>query len=196
MTVAQLATGWLGAAAADNFLRSRGVHSCVTRGAMARNLLIVVVVAEVFFVSSGCDGQDEAAATIAFDLNSKLDSKTFWDLPFPSDLRLTAAGNIDLAGFPNDDKLLLVTDLLTSAADRKGFPVMPVAWFRFTDASTAPVLRLVDSVAAAASNPILLVDIDPTSPELGRLFPIVAELLPVDDYTAPALIAVAPAPMT
>ena len=161
---------------------------------MARNLLIVVVVAEVFFVSSGCDGQDEAAATIAFDLNSKLDSKTFWDLPFPSDLRLTAAGNIDLAGFPNDDKLLLVTDLLTSAADRKGFPVMPVAWFRFTDASTAPVLRLADSVAAAASNPILLVDIDPTSPELGRLFPIVAELLPVDDYTAPALIAVAPRP--
>ena len=159
---------------------------------MAKNPWMVV--AGLLLLSLGCSDDGDAAATIAFDVDSQLDSKTFWDLPFPSDLRLTADGKIDLAGFPNDDKLPLVTDLLTSAADRQGFPVMPVAWFRFTDASTAPALRLTNSVVATSSNPILLVDIDPTSPELGRLFPIVAELLPVDDYTAPALIAVAPRP--
>ncbi|HPH64600.1 MAG TPA: hypothetical protein PLF40_02605 [Kofleriaceae bacterium] len=140
----------------------------------------------------GDNGAGDGAATVAFDLDSKLDSKTFWDLPFPSDLRLTADGRIDFSGFPNDDKLPLVIDLLWSAADRKGFPVMPVAWFRFTDPATAPAPKLDDVIAASATSPVLLVDIDPTSPELGKLFPVVAQLLPVDAYTAPALIAVAP----
>ncbi len=161
---------------------------------MAKNLLTVTLVVALLWSGAGCGDDGDAAATVAFDLGSKLDSKTFWDLPFPLDLRLNADGKIDFAGFPNDDKLLIVQDLLSSAADRKGFPVMPVAWFRFTDVSTAPALRLNDMIAAAPTSPILLVDIDPASPEIGRLFPVVAELLPVDDYTAPALIAVAPRP--
>ncbi len=120
------------------------------------------------------------SATVAFDLDGPLAADTFWDLPFPSDLRLVD-GTPDLAGFPNPRDLPVVTALVSVAAERRGFPVMPVAWFRFT----APAQ--IDASGA------VLVDIDDASPERGTTYPIVAESL-VDDAFGKGLVAIAPRP--
>ena len=126
--------------------------------------------------------------TVAFDLDSKLDtSTTYWDLPYPSDLRLAADGTVDFTGFPNDRALPVVTDLLAGAKRHAGFPVMPIAYFKFTDAAPS-----YDLTAIAADARIL--DIDPTSPELGTTYPVVAQTLEQDAYTGKNLVAVAPYP--
>jgi hypothetical protein len=124
--------------------------------------------------------------TIAFDLDAPLDSATFWQLPFPSDLRLQSDGRPDLDGFPNTRNLPVVADLLSVARERRGFPVMPIAWFRFPD---GPPTYTLDTIADTA----LLVDIDPTSPERGSEFPVVAQTL-ADDTYGTGLVAIAPRP--
>src|SRR5512139_1494028 len=131
----------------------------------------------------GCAGcaDPQAPSTVAFELDAPLAGDTFWDLPFPSDLRLTADGRPELTGFPNPRDLPVVRDLLSTAGERRGFPVMPVAWFRFR----APV-QIEPSGA-------LLVDIDPASPERGTTYPIVAQQL-VDDAFGKGLVAIAPRP--
>ena len=130
--------------------------------------------------------------TIAFDLDSSLSGPTFWDFPFPSDLRLTADGRPDLAGFPNRRELPIIKDLLSAASERAGFPVMPIAWFKFT--ATPPQLALDQVIAAAPDSSALLVDIDATSDERGALYPLVAQTLVDDDFTGTGLVAIAPRP--
>src|SRR5689334_5838619 len=66
-----------------------------------------------------------------FDLGADL-AADFYAMPMPSDLRLTAAGGPDYTGFPNPNDLSLIEGVRKVAMDRKGFPVIPVAYFRFT----------------------------------------------------------------
>jgi len=129
---------------------------------------------------------NETGNSVAFDLDAALASDTFWAMPFPSDLRLTADGRPDLNGFPNRRALPVVDDLLSVARERRGFPVMPIAWFQFT--SVVPSHTL-DAISESA----LIIDIDPESPEQGHTFPVVAQTLPSDDYSD-NLVAVAPRP--
>jgi hypothetical protein len=188
-----LATKWV----PINSLHAKYNVAVIHHAAMAKHVFVFGSVIGVTLSSAAsCGDNGNDSATVAFDLSSPLDRATFWDLPFPSDLRLTPSGKIDLTGFPNKRDRPIVADLVYSAADRKGFPVMPVAWFRFTDPASAPAKVLTDSAPAAAGNDLLLVDIDASSPEKGKLFPVISELLPDDEYTATALLAVAPRPGT
>lgn len=133
-----------------------------------------------------CTGDGAPADTVAFDLEAPLAGETYWDLPFPSDLRLTEDGRPDLAGFPNRRNLPVLTDLLSVAAERKGWPVMPIAWFEFTQAAPQ-----------ANADAALLVDIDPASDERGSRHAIVAQTLAPDDFTGETgLVAIAPRPGT
>lgn len=152
--------------------------------------------------SGGCDGSPEtettpttttpAKGTVAvFDLGADL-TTTFWDMPMPSDLRLTEAGGPDYAGFPNPNELPLIEGVRKVAMDRKGFPVIPVAYFRFTGPLPAQDAKVI--VAADKASKLLLVDVDPASDERGRLFPTVATTPEVDSYTPENLLAVAPRP--
>ncbi|MDB4952490.1 MAG: hypothetical protein JWO36_59 [Myxococcales bacterium] len=148
--------------------------------AKARSLMFVVS-----FL--GCTSSQPQGPTVAFDLTSKLDKTTYWDLPFPSDLRLTSDGKPDLASFPNKRHLPVVEDLLSAASERAGFPVMPIAWFRFTDKAPLHTLDQIDGT-------VLLIDVDPQSSERGMRYPAVAQTLVDDDYTGHGLVAVAPRP--
>lgn len=152
--------------------------------------------------SGGCDGSPEtettptttapATGTVAvFDLGADL-TTSFWDLPMPSDLRLTEAGGPDYTGFPNPNELSLIEGVRKVAMDRKGFPVIPVAYFRFTAPLPAQDAKVI--VAADKASKVLLVDVDPASDERGRLFPTVATTPEVDLYTPENLLAVAPRP--
>ena len=127
---------------------------------------------------------------VSFALGVEPTEATFFDFPAPSDLRLDAAGRPKVTGFPNPHKLKGIDDMIASGGDRKAFPVIPVAYFRFS----APLPALADSdvIAAQASSPILLVDVDPESKELGRLIPTVARVLAADDYVPANLLAISP----
>ncbi len=135
----------------------------------------------------------DAPDGVYFELSSPLDTgPTFWDAPFPSDLRLTADGRPDLTGFPNPRKVPIVEKLLVNARVRHGFPLMPVAYFRFRVAPPARTPATV--IPAAATEDAFLVDIDPDSPEQGALVPLVVQTFPDDDFAPGFLVGLAPRP--
>lgn len=138
-----------------------------------------------------CDPSTDAP-TVAFELDAPLAGETYWDLPFPSDLRLTADGRPDLEGFPNPRALPVLEALRSVARERAGYPVMPIAWFRFTH--EPPARSLAETILPSTDADALLVDIDPASDERGALHAIVAQTLAPDDFTATGLVALAPRP--
>ena len=142
-----------------------------------------------FFLGCGGGPSVELVFDAAADLTQ---SARFFDFPYPSDLRITAQRTPDLRGFPNPRGTGLVPSLVSAAGEHPGFPVLPVAWFRFTGA--LPTLDVTKATLARADSPILLVDVDPASPERGRLRPTVAVVPPADDYVPANLLAVAPRP--
>ncbi len=131
--------------------------------------------------------------SVVFDLQADTSSPDhFFDLPYPLDLRLAPDGTPEVSGFPNPKSIAILEDLRTVAARRKGFPMVPVAWFRFTGA-LAP--RSEDDVLPAdPSSPLLLVDVDESSPDRGKLIPTVATTIPSDLYVPDNVLAVAPRP--
>lgn len=144
-------------------------------------------------ILSACNGASTPVTRAAFELDADLAAPgRFFDLPYPSDLRLSPSKTPDLRGFPNPEAVPLVADLLRAAEERRRFPVIPVGWFRF-DGPIAP--RDPEAVIAAKpDSPVLLVDVDAGSPERGRLFPLVAATPPVDPYVPANLLALAPRP--
>ncbi|MEL6178364.1 MAG: hypothetical protein AAFS10_05395, partial [Myxococcota bacterium] len=118
----------------------------------------------------------------------------FFDRPWPSDMRLTAQGTPDWTGFPNPTHNSTVTDIVATAGERRGFPVTSLAWFRFSGPLTPHLLDDVVLPEAMATAPAMVVDIDPDSPERGRVFPTVLQTLEPDPYTPAWVLAVAPRP--
>lgn len=153
----------------------------------ARSLVLVLC----GLVAGACGDDGAPSKTAYFDLEVELAGKeTYWDLPFPSDLRIVD-GIPDLAGFPNPRNVPILNALLLVANERRGWPVMPTAFVRFT----APVpARTITDVIAASDETVMLVDIDPASPEVGARFPIVAQTLAEDPYVASDVVAFAPRP--
>jgi len=149
-----------------------------------------VVVAVVVLVM-GCGS--ERAPTPVFDLDGSIaEPETYWNLPFPSDLRLAPSGAPDFTGFPNPRDVPILNSLLSVAHDRRGWPVMATAYFRFS--APVPERVLTDVIAPAADAPVLLIDIDDASPERGTRYPIVARTLPADAYLPEGVVAIAPRP--
>ena len=139
-------------------------------------------------------GDDDGgpSKTAYFELDGELaGSESYWNLPFPSDLRLRADNSPELDGFPNPRRVPILNALLSVANERRGWPTMPVAFFRFT----APVpARAITDVIVADDEAATLIDIDPMSPEVGTRFPIVAQTLAKDSYLPDDVVALAPRP--
>src|SRR6478672_949915 len=131
----------------------------------------------VFALLAGCSNAEDGTRVV-FALDEDLHTgATFFDFPWPSDLRLVD-GKPDVAGWPDPRGIPLVGGLVTTLAQRTGFPVMPVSWMRFTDALPPQDLEAV--IAPTAEANILLIDVD-----AGTAVPVVASTLPVDDYLPP-----------
>lgn len=134
-----------------------------------------------------------------FDLARDLTTAdTFWDLPWPSDLRLDAAGAPDLRGYPYPAGNPILGSLASVAAERPGFPTDTLAYVRFDGPIAAQDVR---TPIFAADAPLLLLDVDPASAERGRLFPLVAHAptarpAAADDYRVDHLLSVATLPGT
>jgi hypothetical protein len=146
----------------------------------------------------GCSSSSQGTpgptgTTVLFNASADFTSSAhFFDFPWPSDLRLAADGTPDLSGIANPTLSQVFAGLLQIAQQRKGYPVLPVAWFDFTLdlAARSPT----DVIAADPSSPILLVDVDPTSSTPGKLFPTIAETIPADSYVPDGVLAVGPRP--
>ncbi len=103
--------------------------------------------------------------------------KTFFDFPYPSDVRLNAEGGPDSTGFPNPEENVQIKSIVNIVGKRKGFPVTPVAYFRFSEAVTKGDLNKV--IAGSKDASVMLIDIDQSSKKWGTLYPVVAvQLLP------------------
>ena len=118
-------------------------------------------------------------------------SADFFDAPYPSDQRLKD-GAPDVTKFPNPTLVKIVDDFVRIVCQRKGFPVLPVVYVKF-DGPIAP-MDLDKVIPADKAQPILLVDVDPASPERGALTPVVATVPPADTYVPDNLLAIAPRP--
>ncbi len=135
-------------------------------------------------------GDSPPAKSVYFDLDHAIsDASTFWNLPFPSDLRLDANGAPDMTGFPDKHQVAILESLLSAVPERRGWPVMSAAYVRFTAA--VPPHGVTDVLTDGS---IVLLDIDPTSAELGTQQPLVVQTLATDDYAASNLVAIAPRP--
>jgi hypothetical protein len=159
--------------------------------------LALAVVLPLAMLGCGEDEQAEAASCtgvcLVFEPEANLDDPAhFFDVPYPSDLRADEAGRPRLAGFPNPLSLPFVAGLVENAAETRGFPVIPVAHFRFTG-ELAP-RSASELIPAQASSPILLIDIDDGSPDRGKLLPVISETHEADAYVPEHLLSVAPRP--
>jgi hypothetical protein len=154
---------------------------------------LVVILGTLVLPACGDDGPAAPEGTAAyFDLDATGDEDTYFNFPFPSDLRLLPDGKPDLEAYPNPRNLPILEDLLEAARDRHKWSVMPVAYLRF-DAPLAP-RDWRDVVPADPGSPVLLVDIDPDSPDRGALVPTVALTMVIDDYAPEHVLAIAPRP--
>ena len=148
--------------------------------------------------ADGSAGASSATRAL-FDLDADLtDPRHFFAFPYPSDLRLLPSPGPfsrpgpDLRGFPNPRDNDYLRAFLRTPSERPGFPVVPVAYFRFS----GPLgKRAPDAVVRAApGSPLLLLDVDPASPERGQRFPLVSDTPIADDIVPPNLLAIAPRP--
>ncbi|MEP7122692.1 MAG: hypothetical protein ABJE95_17340 [Byssovorax sp.] len=164
----------------------------------------IALLAAPILVALGCSSSDtkpvvtpppdpETGTMISFDLAAKLGvQSSFYDLPYPSDLRLNATGGPDLTGFPFPGTYEVFNGIRKVAMDQHGFPVIPVAYFRLS--ADLPALDAGTVIAADKASPILLIDVDEASSERGKLFPVVATVPPKDGYVRVTLLATAPRP--
>lgn len=152
-----------------------------------------VLASAAFLLACGDDASDgpsggELSAeavpgtALVFDIGAEIeDPDSFFDMPWPSDLRRTSDGRPRLEGYPGAAGNGVVSPVLRAAAQRRGFPVNPAAIFRFDGPVAAQELGRV--WPATAESPVQLLDVDPTSAERGRRFPVVAETRGADPFT-------------
>lgn len=101
------------------------------------------------------------------------DDATFFDLPWPSDLRLSAEGTVDLTTFPNPRSIPLIERYVaTILARQRGFSTNGSIYFRFSrDLDVASLPRSPEeSVADGAS--AFVIDVDESSPDRLARHPI------------------------
>lgn len=120
------------------------------------------------------------------------DPARFFDLPYPSDLRLDGSGRAAHSGFPIRSGNRVMRSLIAAAGQRRHWPTTPFAFFRFD----GPLAErdADDWIEGRPDAPVILIGIQPGSHHYGRLLPTVAVTLPADDYTPESLLAVGAPP--
>lgn len=148
--------------------------------------------AVLWVVLFGCGDNESASTRALFDLSSSHDTPaTFWDMPFPADVRLDETGSPDMTGFYTKGPNTIGEVLVETIAHRRGFPQNPVAYIRFDGELSADAGAIS---AGDSSSPVAIVDIDPDSPQRGEFLPTIARTLPEDDFAPHQLLAIAPRP--
>jgi len=128
----------------------------------------------LFWLSTGCslDPADEHVSGesiyVVPESLSELSEETFFDHPWPSDLRKESDGSVRFVGYPNPRKKpILIGYIDAMKGVLEGFSPAASGFVRFTTAIDEA--SLPDPVGATDdSSPVQLIDIDPLSPEHGQ----------------------------
>ncbi len=126
--------------------------------------------------AGGSDGEPEKPEVVGvFSIPadpSELVNETFFDQPFPSDLRRDAAGKVMTHGWPHGRAALL--QLYADSVDRKldGFSPVAAGFLRFTAPVDPATLPADPGASVLPTSSVQLVDIDPTSPTVGARHPV------------------------
>lgn len=118
----------------------------------------------VMVLLAGCD--DPASGPRAI-----LDGDGFFDSPWPSDTRRTSDGRPDLTGFPNRDSIPLLDRWAAVAEGLDGFSTNAPVFFRFEGPLDEGLLPSPEA-SMEITSPLLLLNVDPDSPERGDLVPV------------------------
>lgn len=153
---------------------------------------VSAIVLATGLVVAGCGGgsEDESlprfqsaaeiqGAKVLFDLS---DDAGFYEFPFPTDVRVISNGSgLDLSGYPRETSLLfpnLMTGYVQLASKCQGFGLSSVTYFRFEAPIDPSNLPSLPWDAMADDSPVFLVDVDPSSLEIGKRFPLRARFYP------------------
>ena len=139
----------------------------------AAPLLAVLACAPFAFSTASCSKSGDAEGL--FDVPDSLDQlagETFFDLPFPSDLRFEN-GKVRFKGYPNPKGILLL-DSYASYIDGKldGFSPVAAGFVRFSGALDPATLPADPGASVATDAAVFLLDVTPGSPDLGKKHPI------------------------
>jgi hypothetical protein len=140
----------------------------------------LIVTAFAALACAGCFVDDAtgpaaiAGTTVAMDFTGKAG---FYASPFPSDTRLTAAGGVDIGGFPNPSSeplVTLVTNMISTGAH--GFSSTSAVLFPLSgpiDETALP--SLAQSIVAGSS--VVLMGAEPTAPDYLKRYPVSSSFL-------------------
>lgn len=128
---------------------------------------------EVYEPTGAIDGRTR----VAFALPDNGEPPAFYDTPWPSDMFKRNDGSIDFMRFPQSNRLIVNTYMTQATRDINAFSVSQTAYFRFT---APPSLGNLPSPgdSMGITSPVMLVDVDPQSPERGALIPIETRFYP------------------
>lgn len=137
-----------------------------------RALSLFALVQLAFGCSSDPTPSGDKAVHSLFAVRATLDEltgETFYDHPWPSDLRRDADGSVHFAGLYNPTQTVIVEDYLKTAKGLlKGFSPAAAAYLRF-DGDLDPASLPADPPASIdPKSSVQLVDVDPASPERGK----------------------------
>lgn len=150
---------------------------------------------------AGCGG---GAEFVARDTRVVLDPAEgkFWSLPFPCDARLEDDGSYDFERWPAfgaEAPVARTNGLIGMWLDvgdkrvRDGFGLSSGVFFTTSGPLAPESLPATPELTLSFDAPVFLVDIDPASPERGRLFPLdVAFFEDGDRYAPPNMLALRP----
>lgn len=100
---------------------------------------------------------------------SELSGKTFFDQPFPSDLRRDADGSVRFTGWPNPSNVPLLNEFLAITPGLlHGFSPVAAINLRFSSPLDPTTLSASPPDTASPSSVVQLVDVDEASPERGK----------------------------
>jgi len=143
---------------------------------------------------SACSSYEDAATKIAFD-----PAGGFWDLPFPSELRKQTDGTYGYKNYPKRTGERATTNTLAemwlNSADahlEDGFGVSSAVYFTATGAIDPATLPATPAASASFDSTAFLVDVDPASPERGRVFPMRVQAREADELAPPNQIGLIP----
>jgi len=129
-----------------------------------------LAIAVLGFALCACD--DSSTTAIFAVPGGTVTAGDFYDLPFPSDLRRTESGALDLSEFPTN--ALLLQQMRTAASELDGFGLSSAMFARF-DGGLDPESLPSAWTSTEPTSSVYLVNVDPDSPERGTRMPILVK---------------------
>ncbi|NUP14115.1 MAG: hypothetical protein HOW73_49410 [Polyangiaceae bacterium] len=143
---------------------------------MSRPRCFAFLLGSLIALYAGCQDEEPALPQVEgiYVVPSSLDEladETFFDHPFPSDLRMSD-GAVRMAGWPNPKGVPLIDEYIGFIDGRlDGFSPVAAGFLRF--AGPIDPAGLPDAEGSTlATSAVQLIDIDPASPEVGTRRPI------------------------